>query len=91
MIIQASGNLSRRGAPLSPKGKAFLPSGKTFNDNSGKRKPLSAQGATLPEGESFSAEREDKRYVASILPSGKTNAMFLLIFRVERLFFPTRI
>ena len=74
MIIQASGDLSRRIAPLSPKGKAFysgisvplFPKGKafpqsvkTFNDNSGKRRPLSAPCATLPEGESFSAERED--------------------------------
>ncbi len=30
MIIQASGNLSRRLAPLSPKGKAFSQSAKTF-------------------------------------------------------------
>ena len=59
MIIQASGNLSRRLAPLSPKGKAFPQSAKTFNDNSGKRRPLSAPCATLPEGESISAECED--------------------------------
>ena len=46
-------------------------SGKTFNDNSGKRRPLSARGATLPEWESFSAERKDKRYVSFNLQSGK--------------------
>ena len=59
MIIQARGDLSRRLAPLSPKWKAFTQSVKTFNDNSGNRRPLSALCATLPEGESFSAECED--------------------------------
>ena len=42
-----------------------------ISENGCKRKPLSAQGATLPEGESFSAEWEDKRYVSFNLPSGK--------------------
>ena len=59
MIIQAGGDLSRRLAPLSPKWKAFPQSGKTFNDNSGRRRPLSAPCATLPEVESFYAKCED--------------------------------
>ena len=59
MVILSSGNLSRRLAPLSPRGKAFPQSAKTFNDNSGNRRPLSALCATLPEGESVSAECVD--------------------------------
>ena len=75
MIILPSGNLFRRMRATFPQFVVELKlspqSGKTFNDNSTKRKPLSAQGATLPEGESFSAEWEDKRYVSFNLPSGK--------------------
>ena len=59
-------------------------SGKTFNDNSTKRKPLSAQARHSPRrGKLFRragrqtlsrfnfAERKDKRYVSFNLPSGK--------------------
>ena len=67
MIIQARGDLSRRGAPLSPKGKAFPQSGKTFNDNSGRRRPLSAPCATLPKGESFLFRR-----FCATLPKGES-------------------
>ena len=67
MIIQASGDLSRRFAPLSPKGKAFPPSGKSFNDNFTKREPLSAPCATLPKGESFLFRR-----FCATLPEGES-------------------
>ena len=150
MIIQASGDLSRRFAPLSPKGKAFPqsaktfsfsnsviyaagsvptrrkclpqkgrcrhcrrkrtlpslsgkvaalpteeviafpqfstklifspPSGKTFNDNSDKRKPLSALCATLPKGESFLF-----RHFCATLPEGESisaECEDFLIFRL---------
>ncbi len=42
-------------------------SGKTFNDNSTKRNPLSAQCATLPEGESFIS-----RHLRATLPEGES-------------------
>ena len=63
MIILPSGNLFRRMRATFPqfvvKLKLSPQSGKTFNDNSARRKPLSARGATLPERESFSAKWED--------------------------------
>ena len=50
---------------FSPKLKFSPQSGKTFNDNSTKRNPLSAQCATLPEGES------SYRHRVSLSPKGK--------------------
>ena len=48
------------------------PRGKAFNDNSAKRNPLSAQCATLPEGESFLF-----RHLRATLPEGESFLIFI--------------
>ena len=52
--------------------KLSLQSGKTFNDNSTKRKPLSAQGATPPERKSFSAKLKPLSARGATLPEGES-------------------
>ena len=87
MIIQASGDLFRRLAPLSPKGKAFPQSVKTFNDNSGKRRPLSAPCATLPKGKSLPFWgrcrlcRRKRSLRREVFPLGGLYVSFYLIWR----------
>ena len=86
MIVQASRDLSRRLAPLSPKGKAFSQSVMTFNDNSGRRRPLSAPCATLPKGESFLFRRfcANLPEGESFPQSGKTFCFFDSAFESKR-------